>query len=368
MGCNVRDSGGCNAVDAAMLLLKNGSDQPDAVYEGTDLTQRFAAEIAASPYNGDAWAWIRGRITAGNYSGINIKDYIPFTTSNNVTLNAEVAGINTYKGYGDTAVGNHIDFICRELWRTRKRLNPVNYNNGLIPIETLTGDGAKTEFVLTREMDGIASVTQGGEGLTGYSYDASTFTLTFAEAPAAGTITVTGTGTEYPWLASDLYHWLNSLSGQVPNGTDLNPAVTHVDYTQDGLYYYLPQELKSVIVEKRAYLPKRYSASGLLSDDNSGGWENIGKLWLPSEFEVYGAPVWGGKGGHSTAGNCVQYPIFVHNMSRVKNRGGSRDHWWVLSVYSGAPTHWCFVGNYGNPGYNGASNGSIAAPVCFRIS
>lgn len=337
-------------------------------YEGIDLTQKFSAEIAASPYNGDPWAWIKARITAGNFAGIHVNDYIPFTTTNNVTLNACVGGINIYKNYGDTAVGNHIDFICRELWPTRKPVNPVNYNNGLIPVETLTGDGTTTTFVLTKEMDGIASVTQGGEGLTGYSYDASTFTLTFAEAPAAGSIIVTGTGTEYPWLASDLYHWLNSLAGQVPNGTGLNPAVKHVDYTQGGVYYYLPANLKNVIVEKRAYLPKRYSASGLLSDDNAGGWENIGKLWLPSECEVYGAPCWGGKGGYATMGNNIQYPIFAHNMNRVKKRSGSRDTWWVLSFYSGNTTYWCIVANYGYASSLLVSNPYIAAPVCFRIS
>ncbi len=340
----------------------------DRYYEGVDLTLKFATEIAASPYSGNPWAWIKARIQAADFTGIHVNDYIPFVTTDNKTLKACVGGINTYKGYGDTVVGNHIDFICRELWPTRKPVNPVNYNNGLIPVETLTGDGTTTTFVLAKEMDGIASVTQGGEGLTGYTYDASTFTLTFAEAPAAGTITVTGTGTEHPWLASDLYHWLNSLAGQVPNGTGLNPAVKHVDYTQGGVYYYLPANLKNVIVEKRAYLPKRYSASGLLSDDNAGAWADIGKLWLPSECEVYGAPCWGGKGGYSTMGNNVQYPIFAGNMNRVKNRSGSRDDWWVLSVYSGGTTYWCNVYYYGNASSNGASTTNIAAPVCFRIS
>ncbi len=340
----------------------------DRYYEGVDLTLKFATEIAASPYSGNPWAWIKARIQAADFTGIHVNDYIPFTTTDNKSLKACVGGINTYKGYGDTAVGNHIDFICRELWPTRKPVNPVNYNNGLIPVETITGDGTTTTFVLSKEMDGIASVTQGGEGLTGYSYDASTFTLTFAEAPAAGTITVTGTGTEYPWLASDLYHWLNSLSGQVPNGTGLNPAVKHVDYTQGGVYYYLPANLKNVIVEKRAYLPKRYSASGLLSDDNAGGWENIGKLWLPSEWEVYGGPARGGLRDYSVMGNCIQYPIFQSMANRVKNRSGSRDNWWVLSVYSGNTTYWCNVYTAGNADYYSASSTYIAAPVCFRIS
>lgn len=282
-------------------------------YDGVDLTLKFATEIAASPYSGDPWPWIKARIQAANFIGIHVNDYIPFTTTNSVALKACVGGINTYKGYGDVAVGNHIDFICRELWPTRKPFNPVSYNNG-----TKFGD---------------------------------------AEA------------TEYPWLASDLYLFLNSLSGTVASDTTVGGGTgTAVDYTQGGVYYYLPANLKNVINEKRAYLPKRYSESGLLSDDNAGGWANIGKLWLPSEWEVYGGPVWGGRDGYATRGNCVQYPIFANNMNRVKNRSGSRDHWWVLSAYSGNNTSWCAVANNGAADYYTTSNANITAPVCFRIS
>ena len=282
-------------------------------YEGVDLTVKFAAEI--TQYS-DPWAWIKARISAGNWSGLRIGDYIPFTTtaSSPKTYQAQIAGINIYKDYGDTKVRNHIDFICRELWATRHPMNPVNYNNG-----TKFGDAAATE---------------------------------------------------YPWLASDLYLYLNSLSGKVPNATTAGGGTgTDVDYTSGGVYYYLPAALKAVIVEKRAYLPKRYNASSVLTEDNAGGLTNIGKLWLPSEFEVYGAPVWGGKGGYTTMGDCVQYPIFAHNMNRVKNRSGSRDSWWVLSVYSGSTTAWCAVYVYGHAATNyAASNTYVAAPVCFRIA
>lgn len=335
-------------------------------YNGVDLTAKFADEIAASPYSGDAWAWIKARIQAGNYTGIHVKDFIPFTATNGVTLRAEVAGIDTYRNYGDSSVGRHIDFICRELWPTLKPINPVNYNNGLIPVENITLDGVATSYTLTKEMNGVASITKGGEGLTGWHYDSSTFTITFDEVPEAGTAVVTGTGTEHPWLACDLYHWLNSLSGQIPNGTGLNPAVKHVDYTQGGVYFYLPQALKNVIIEKRFLLAKRYSATGILSDDNSGGWTNIGKLWLPTEPEVYGMPVWGGKVGYSLGGSAVQYPIFAGNMNRVKLRSGSRTRWWLLSLGTSS-THWCYVDDSGYASSYNAYYTAIAAPVCFRV-
>lgn len=304
--------------------INNGDSNPilsidfDRYYEGQDLTTKWAAEIAASPYNGDAWAWIRARIRAGNFIGIHTKDYIPFKTKNNVNLKAEIAGINTYTNYGDSTVGKHIDFICRELWPTNHVINKVNYNNG---VPAFTPEGG-TEIAAQ----------------------------------------------EYPWLACDLYHYINSLAGYVPNEAKLNPAMVAVDYTADGIYYQLPDALQAVIVEKRAYLPKRYSASGLLNDDNAGGWANIGKLWLPSECEVYGAPCWGGKGGYSTMGNNVQYPIFMGNMNRLKYKSGSRASWWLLSSYSGNTTHWCPVYTAGYASSYYASNANIAAPVCFRIS
>ena len=275
------------------------------IYEGANLAEKFASEIAASFYNGDVWTWIKARITAENFTGIRVGDYIPFTTTNGITLNAQIAGINTYKNYGDTPVRAHIDFICKELWGTLHPINKVNYNNGT-------------------------------------------------------------TNQNHPWLASDLYLYLNSLSGIVPNGTAVNPETTEVDYTTDGVYYYLPEALKNVIIEKRFFLPKRYSASGLLTDDNQWGWANIGKLWLPDECEVYGTPIWGGK-GFSAGGSGLQYPLFAGNMNRVKFRNGSRSNWWLLSPYSGNSSTWCGVLHTGDCNGSYASNGSIAAPVCFRV-
>ena len=115
-------------------------------------------------------------------------------------------------------------------------------------------------------------------------------------------------------------------------------------------------------------LPKRFSASGLLNDDNGWGWTNIGKLWLPTEWEVYGGPVWGTKGGYGIGGSAVQYPIFAHNMTRLKYRSGGRTHWWLLSSSSGYSACWCFVGSFGYADYYYASNAHRAAPVCFRVS
>ena len=277
------------------------------VYPGIDLTVEYAAEIAVEPYNGDVWAWIKARIQAANYTGLHIGDYIPFVAGGNV-IKAEIGGIDTYYNYGDTAVPHHIDFISRDCWPDAHVFNKVNYNNG-------------------------TSVSP------------------------------------HPWLASDLYAWLNGLAMQVPNSTTADPTMVDVDYSATGVYNKLPAELKTVIVQKRAILPSRYTAGSLLIDDNSWAWADMGKLWVPSEIEVYGCEHWGSKNGYSSGG-FQQYPIFATNMKRVKGAGdgGARATWWLLSAFGGSSTSFAFVSYYGLGNASSASSTTIRAPLCFRIA
>lgn len=277
------------------------------VYPGIDLTVKYAAEIAAEPYNSDAWAWIKARIQAADYTGLHIGDYIPFVAGGNV-IKAEIGGIDTYYNYGDTAVPHHIDFISRDCWPEAHVFNKVNYNNGT------------------------------------------------SVSPS-------------PWLASDLYAWLNSLAMQVPNATTADPAMVAVDYSATGVYDKLPAELKAVIVQKRALLPSRYTAGSLLTDDNSWAWADMGKLWIPSEIEVYGCEHWGSKNGYSSGG-FQQYPIFATNMKRVKGAGdgGTRAYWWLLSARGGSSAYFARVYYTGDGGSYIASYATIRAPLCFRIA
>lgn len=274
----------------------------DGYYPGVDLTVKHAEEIAdyASP-----WAWIKARIAAGNFSQLHVGDYIPFTTTNGHTFQAQIAGINTYKGYGDSEVGNHIDFITRELWPDAFQMNPVNFNNG------------------------------------------------------------TSSDKQVPWLASNGYLFVNSLAGQVPNSTTKPLEMADVDYTSGGIYFYLPDDLKAVIVEKRVYAQTRFSDSGVLTNDNSSAWVNAGKLWLPDEYEVTGARLMTTTGWF--CGGYVQYPIFAHSMNRLKRANGSRNAWWLSSAYGGNSANFVLVASSGYVGSNSASIAS-RAPLCFRVS
>ena len=270
---------------------------------GQDLTVKFADEIKG--YS-DEWAWVKARKNNGDYKGMHVGDYIPITCSNGYVLKAQIAGINTYTGYADQQVGNHIDFICKELWNDLHVMNKVNYNNGN------------------------------------------------ANSPS-------------PFLTSDLNYWLNSMSGNVPNSTSDAAVTTEVDYTAGGVLYYLPDKLKNQIVPKRIMLPNRYTEGQVITNDNSWTWQSTGKLWIPSEVEVYGAPCWGNSG--YGMGGFVQYPLFACNMNRAKLRCASKDryNWWLLSACAGNSNPFAYVNDNGLCNRSSAASTWIAAPVCFRI-
>ena len=273
----------------------------DELYEGVDLTVKFADEIAN--YS-DEWAWLEARRAAGNFKGIHVADYIPVTLNDNI-YHAEIMGINTYKNYGNTAVGDHIDFILRELWETLHVWNKVRYNNGI-------------------------------------------------------------SSNQYPFLASDLYYYMNALSGSVPNAEKVNPTMVSVDYTSSGIYYYFPTKLKNVLKNKIIMLPKRYNSSSLLTGDNGVDWQSIGKLWVPSEIEVYGTSIWGG-GGYAAQG-FQQYPYFRNNMRRVKGFvNGEKYNWWLSSSSYGNSIFACYVHPTGDATQYNTSHTLCGVAVCFRV-
>ena len=108
----------------------------DRRYAGVNLATKFATEIASYA---NVWAWIQARIQAGNFKGIHVGDYIPFTTTAGTVgsdtvaahnLNARIVGIDTYYRAADTSIGHHIEFITKECISNEVLWNPQNNNNG----------------------------------------------------------------------------------------------------------------------------------------------------------------------------------------------------------------------------------------------
>ena len=290
------------------------------IYNGTDLSVKFATEIAQED---SVWAWLHSRIGDGDFSGIHVGDYIPVKCSNNFEFNAIIIGINTYAAWGPApGTPAHVDFMFSKTWDTAIKYNLASFNNGMAPTESLTGDGTTKTFTLTKKFPKITGVTVGGNDTTAYTYNPANYKITFTSAPAnAAAIVVTCADREYPWLCSNAYYYLNSLAGNVPNGTGNDPALESVDYTADGIYYQLPSALKSAIAEKNVYLPKRYDVSAIQNEDTGAANINIGKLWLLSEMEICGTGIMGSNG--SSLAGYIQYPYFVGCGIRNKRRAAN---------------------------------------------
>ena len=97
----------------------------------------------------------------------------------------------------------------------------------------------------------------------------------------------------------------------------------------------------------------------------------MGKLWLPTEVEVFGHHTWSEPGYGTGGGGCnLQYPIFqggVKHIIKGNGNGGSRCYWWEASAYRTNATSFCRVGSYGDAYGSSASDAGVCAPLCFRI-
>lgn len=167
------------------------------------------------------------------------------------------------------------------------------------------------------------------------------------------TNTNNGTAAEpNPWRASKLFQTLND-------------EVT-------GVFATLPADLKPLIIPKTALLERRYSEAGALEASIGWDWNNMGKLWLPTEVEVFGNTFWSdGDAGWTGGGGCnLQYPIFYCGAKHIikgAGNGGSRCGWWEASARRQSTTYFCVAG------YDGVATGHVAtypyiyAPLCFRI-
>ena len=124
----------------------------------------------------------------------------------------------------------------------------------------------------------------------------------------------------------------------------------------------LPEGLTKYLLTQRVLLEERYSASGALTDSNSWSWQDIGKVWSPSETEVYGQRVWG-TDGYSVGFDC-QLDLFRDTAHRLN---GSRSTWWLRSVRGGSSSSVCYVDSYGYASSYDATRGWVRPRVGFLL-
>lgn len=144
-----------------------------------------------------------------------------------------------------------------------------------------------------------------------------------------------------PWLASDLYQWLNTT-----------------------FYGWLPTEWKNALKDIRVYNQIRYASEGNLTNDNGGKWMNLGKVWVPSEIEVWGAVRRGTSLNEPIGIACTdkQFEIFAKGPV-IRSRAA----WWERCAAAGSSSNVCYVGNGGHSYAGTAAYDGIRPLPCFHI-
>ena len=154
--------------------------------------------------------------------------------------------------------------------------------------------------------------------------------------------TATNQGTssqQNPYLNSNLHRW------------ELNEYLSK-----------LPSTLQGYLLNHRSLVEQRYSASGNLNASTGWAWADLGKIWSPSEMEVYGCCVcatmqW-------SQGMDSQFPIFRETRNRIM---GGRVNWWLRVVSGSSASIVCYVGSYGGAGYTSATSTWIRPRPCFLL-
>lgn len=165
--------------------------------------------------------------------------------------------------------------------------------------------------------------------------------------------TATNNGTMYnntPWGGSELYSSMNM-----------------------SMFENLSDDLRPYIVEKHTYMEDRYSSKRDAKKNTALNWGNAGKLWVPSEIEVFGSFFIGEMLGATLP---IQYPLFKiggckHIIKKVDVYGDGltykRCSWWLSTPHKDNSLGFCAVGSLGVVKWEPANSVGIYVPLCFRI-
>jgi hypothetical protein len=137
-----------------------------------------------------------------------------------------------------------------------------------------------------------------------------------------------------PWLGSAAYATLNDAD---------NGIIKLVENVVGDSYIF-----------NMRYIAETMAAGA--SSPTTWSWKNRGKLWLPTESEVYGRSVWQAN-GFACGINYNQLPIFAGSTRHIvkhSGNGGARCHWWLATAASAS--NFCVVYNNGYADYSGAAN------------
>lgn len=187
-------------------------------------------------------------------------------------------------------------------------------------------------------------------------------------------------------VLKDITAWSNTGSNN-GNDTDICPYMISdlKDFLDTIILPKIPDEISNIIITKHTLLEGRYNgapleileepvqlvslyAEGDILSSTTWAWKDIGKLWVPSEFEVFGAQIWTTPG--FGAGAAIQYPLFRYEPTakiKVHDTTGEAHGWWLSSVANNSSTEACMVTNTGVSSIRQVAAATGYFPLCFRV-
>ena len=188
-------------------------------------------------------------------------------------------------------------------------------------------------------------------------------------------------GCHIDWISDECAFSTQYNSTNNNNGTEStkSPYVASAMYTYlngSGVYDFLPSDLKAVISPKYLDIDGRYSSSGTLTYSNYYLWYiNMGKVWLPTEFEIIGTVCKGSTNGTSIgSGGQRQYPLFRDYPRFTQKRDctasatdPNMQSWWTSTPTNGDSTSFV-ISEWTGIITSYSASLYLRVPICVRIS
>ena len=283
-------------------------------------------------------------------------------TLSNAQMYFVVGGINQYWRYGDSGSDNfhngrpHLLMEARDgIPHTLKMRKAAEAWEGT-HIAEFTGDGTTAEFTIDGTVGTIGYVWVAGARKaynTDYTYGSNKITFKSGKIPAADAkIEVEWMDGKTPWTGSALYKTFNDPDHGI---------IALIKAADLKLYNHM---YKGPNGEGMRY----YGETRTKTNQQGGVWEDRGILFLPTEDEIWGRPIYSASGLNAST-QMQQWPIYGNGGRRQyakgAGNGASRTYVWCASSFS--VTYFAIVYSYGIPTYHYAHLAYAGAP-CFLLS
>lgn len=330
------------------LRAANGTPQIEG-YGGNDLSEEF--ENAAA---------LHAAVAAGDFSKIHVGDYWPITLNGNYTDFARYtvpSGVTYYSDAALTTEAGTTEAAAEGEYQSATAVKfKVSGTDVYCAIADATVGWQKSmNAVVNCEVGAINPYLRHGDTeLTAQhillcSRDCLPPTLQYR---CSNSVWYDTTQVN-PWRGSHLWETLNNAD---------NGIIKLLEATALGSYVFKGPNNKGM----RAMLPTM--AAGASSPTN-WAWTDRGRLFLPTEREVYGAQAWGNGGGYEAGNLYNQWPIFAGSSRHVikgAGDGGGRSGWWLATAASAAA--FAFVSSVGIATHTNAASTGIRVPLCFLLA